>query len=72
MAENQAKADAVVADLRSKGYSVRTSATSKGVRVLVGSGNSREDAVATKRKLEQDKTAKVNSAWVINWQPADS
>ena len=72
MAESQAKADAMVAQLRAKGYKVRTSSTNKGVRVLVGPEKDAAAASATKHKIEQDGSLNVKGAWVSNWQPPTS
>lgn len=72
MAESQAKADSMVAQLRAKGYKVRTSSTNKGVRVLVGPEKDAAAASATKHKLEQDGSLNVKGAWVSNWQPPTS
>ncbi|MDR9778831.1 SPOR domain-containing protein, partial [Rhizobium hidalgonense] len=46
IASNQANADAVVAKLRAKGYKVKTSQTTKGVRVMVGPEKGRSAADA--------------------------
>ncbi len=72
MAGSQAKADAMVAQLRAKGYKVRTSSTTKGVRVLVGPEKNAAAASATKSKIEQDLSLNVKGAWVSNWQPPTS
>ncbi len=72
MAESQAKADSVVAQLRAKGYKVRTSTTNKGVRVLVGPEKDTAAATATKHKIEQDDSLNLKGAWVSNWQPPTS
>ncbi len=72
MAESQAKADSIVAQLRAKGYKVRTSTTSKGVRVLVGPEKDSTTAKATKHKIEQDSSLNIKGAWVSNWQPPTS
>ncbi len=72
MAESQAKADAMVAQLRAKGYKVRTSSTNKGVRVLVGPEKDAAAASAIKHKIEQDGSLNVKGAWVSNWQPPTS
>jgi cell division septation protein DedD len=72
MAETQAKADSVVAQLRAKGYKVRTSSTNKGVRVLVGPEKDSAAATATKHKIEQDDSLNLKGAWVSNWQPPTS
>jgi hypothetical protein len=72
MAQSQAKADAIVAQLRAKGYKVRTSSTNKGVRVLVGPEKDAAAASAIKHKIEQDGSLKIKGAWVSNWQPPTS
>jgi cell division septation protein DedD len=72
MAESQAKADSMVAQLRAKGYKVRTSTTNKGVRVLVGPEKDTAAASVTKNKIEQDSSLNVKGAWVSNWQPPTS
>jgi SPOR domain len=72
MAASQAKADAMVAQLRAKGYKVRTSSTTKGVRVLVGPEKNAAAASATKSKIEQDQSLNVKGAWISNWQPPTS
>lgn len=72
MAESQAKADSMVAQLRAKGYKVRTSTTNKGVRVLVGPEKDSTAASATKNKIEQDSSLNIKGAWVSNWQPPTS
>ncbi|MBC7752502.1 MAG: SPOR domain-containing protein [Candidatus Saccharibacteria bacterium] len=72
MAESQAKADSMVAQLRAKGYKVRTSTTNKGVRVLVGPEKDTAAASTTKSKIEQDSSLNIKGAWVSNWQPPTS
>ncbi len=72
MAESQAKADSMVAQLRAKGYKVRTSSTNKGVRVLIGPEKDAAAASAIKHKIEQDGSLNVKGAWVSNWQPPTS
>ena len=72
MAESQAKADSMVAQLRAKGYKVRTSTTNKGVRVLVGPEKDTATASATKQKIEQDSSLNMKGAWVSHWQPPTS
>ncbi len=72
MAESQAKADSMVAQLRAKGYKVRTSTTNKGVRVLVGPEKDAATASTTKSKIEQDSSLNIKGAWVSHWQPPTS
>lgn len=64
MASNQAKADEVAAQYKAAGYSVSTSQTSRGVRVLVGSERSQDAANALKDKLAGDGRVKTNGAFV--------
>lgn len=72
MAESQAKADSLVAQLRAKGYKVRTSTTNKGVRVLVGPEKDTAAASTIKSKIEQDSSLNIKGAWVSHWQPPTS
>lgn len=69
MAADQARADAVVAKLKASGYSVKTSQTSRGVRIMVGPARDREAALALRNKVNQDPKLGTTSAWVIDWQP---
>ncbi len=68
IASNQANADAVVAKLRAKGYKVKTSQTSKGVRVMVGPEKGRAAADALRNQVSKDGSINAKSAWVIDWQ----
>ena len=72
MATDQATADAMVAKLRAKGYKVRTSQTTKGVRVLVGPEKGKAAAQALKQQLSADPSLSIKGAWVSNWQPPTS
>jgi hypothetical protein len=69
MATDQAGADAMVSKLRAKGYKVRTSLTTKGVRVLVGPEKTKDSATALQQKIHQDPSLNIKGAWVSNWQP---
>jgi cell division septation protein DedD len=69
IASTQASADAMVADLRAKGYKVKTSQTSKGVRVMVGPEKGRAAADALRNQVAKDPSINAKSAWVIDWQP---
>lgn len=69
IASTQANADAIVARLRAKGYKVKTSQTSKGVRVMVGPEKGRAAADALRNQVAKDTSLNAKSAWVIDWQP---
>lgn len=69
IASTQANADAIVARLRAKGYKVKTSQTSKGVRVMVGPEKGRAAADALRNQVVKDTSLNAKSAWVIDWQP---
>ena len=71
IASNQANADAVVAKLRAKGYKVKTSQTTKGVRVMVGPEKGRSAADALRNQVSKDASLNAKSAWVIDWQPLE-
>lgn len=71
IAANQANADAVVAKLRAKGYKVKTSQTTKGVRVMVGPEKGRSAADALRNQVSKDASLNAKSAWVIDWQPPE-
>ncbi len=71
IASNQANADAVVAKLRAKGYKVKTSQTTKGVRVMVGPEKGRSAADALRNQVSKDASLNAKSAWVIDWQPPE-
>ena len=70
LAADGARADAIVAKLKASGYTAKTSQTSRGVRIMVGPAPDREAAKALLNKLNQDPKLGMNSAWIINWQPA--
>lgn len=71
IASNQANADNLVADLRAKGYQVKTSQTSKGVRVMLGPEKGRAAADALRNQVAKDPSIKAKNAWVIDWQPPE-
>lgn len=68
LADNQDKADEVVAKLKAAGYSASTSRTSRGVRVIVGPEKGKEAALALKDKINADSRTGVNNAWVLYWR----
>ncbi len=68
LANNQASADEVAKKLKSAGYQVKTSATSRGVRVIVGPERGKVAALALKDKLNTDPEVDTSSAWVLYWR----
>ncbi len=72
MAVDQGSADTLVARLRAKGYKVRTSSTTKGVRVLVGAEKDKASASKIRDKIINDDSLGIKGAWVANWQPPTS
>lgn len=68
LADNQAKADEVAKKLRSAGYRVSTSQTSRGVRVIVGPETGKPAALALKDKINGDPRTGVKNAWVLYWR----
>lgn len=71
LAANEANADAVASKLRAKGYKVTKSRTSKGVRIMVGPSKNRDAADAARKKINNDESLGMKSAWVIEWVPLD-
>lgn len=71
LAVNEANADAVAAKLRAKGYKVTKSPTSKGIRIMVGPSKDRDSADATRKKINNDASLNMKSAWVLDWVPLD-
>jgi len=69
MAATSEAAEAMAAKLKAQGYSVQTSQTSRGVRVLVGPEKGQAAAKALSAKLNQDPRVDVTGAWAIDWQP---
>ena len=65
LASNQARADAMAAKLKAAGYTVSTSQTSRGVRVVVGPERSKEAATALKDKINNDAAVGTKGAWVL-------
>lgn len=69
LASNQMNADNIASKLKAKGYSTKTSANSKGVRVLVGP-NDYQTANDLKGKIQGDASLGIDdakSAWLLNW-----
>ena len=53
--------------LQAAGYKVKTTQTSKGVRIVVGPEKGKVAALALKDKLNNDSRVDVNSGWVLYW-----
>lgn len=64
LADNQAKADELAKKYRDAGYTVSTSQTSRGVRVLVGSEKNQDAAAALRDKIKNDSRVDGSGAWV--------
>ncbi len=67
LASNQAKADEVAKKFKAAGYDVKTSATSRGVRVVVGPERGKIAALALKDKVNSDPKVDTTGAWVLYW-----
>ncbi len=67
LASNQAKADEVAKKFKAAGYDVKTSATSRGVRVVVGPERGKIAALALKDKVNSDPKVDTSGAWVLYW-----
>ena len=67
LATDQKKADEIVKELKAAGYKVKTSQTSRGVRVVVGPENGKVAALALKDKVNSDPKLKASNAWVLYW-----
>ena len=68
LANDQAKADELAKKFQSVGYQVRTSPTSRGVRVIVGPERGKVAALALKDKINSDPKVNTTSAWVLYWR----
>ncbi|WP_201588354.1 SPOR and LysM peptidoglycan-binding domain-containing protein [Psychrobacter jeotgali] len=68
LASNQAAADEVAKKFKAAGYEVKTSATSRGVRVIVGPERGKVAALALKDKVNSDPNVDTTSAWVLYWR----
>lgn len=67
LATDQAKANEIAKKLQAAGYKVKTSQTSRGVRVVVGPETGKVAALALKDKVNSDPRSGVNNAWVLYW-----
>ena len=68
LANDQAKADELAKKFESAGYQVKTSPTSRGVRVIVGPERGKVAALALKDKINSDPKVNTTSAWVLYWR----
>lgn len=68
LANNQAKADELAKKFQSAGYQVKTSPTSRGVRVVVGPERGKVAALALKDKINSDPKVNTTNAWVLYWR----
>lgn len=67
LATNQAAADDLAKKFKAAGYQVKTSKTSRGVRVVVGPERGKLAALALKDKVNSDPDVDTTSAWVLYW-----
>ena len=67
LAADDQKANEIANKLRSAGYSVKTSKTTKGTRVVVGPEKGKVAALALKDKVNNDPRVNMGSAWVLYW-----
>ena len=67
LAANQNKASIVQSQLEAKGYKVVTSATTKGIRVMVDPVNDYAIAQIIREKIIADNSLNMPSAWVFKW-----
>ena len=65
LATDQKKASEITQKLQAAGYKVKTTQTSKGVRIVVGPEKGKVAALALKDKLNNDSRVEVNSGWVL-------
>ncbi|SNT69101.1 SPOR and LysM peptidoglycan-binding domain-containing protein [Psychrobacter sp. LV10R520-6] len=68
LANNQTTADEMAKKFKSAGYQVKTSATSRGVRVIVGPERGKVAALALKDKINSDSKVNTTGAWVLYWR----
>ena len=67
LATDQKNASEITQKLQAAGYKVKTTQTSKGVRIVVGPEKGKVAALALKDKLNNDSRVNVNSGWVLYW-----
>lgn len=67
LATDEKKAKEITQKLQSAGYKVKTTQTTKGVRIVVGPEKGKVAALALKDKINNDHRVDVNSGWVLYW-----
>lgn len=67
LAADDQKAEEIAKKLRSAGYSVKTSKTTKGTRVVVGPEKGKIAALALKDKVNSDPRVGMGGGWVLYW-----
>lgn len=67
LAADEAKAQEIAKKLQAAGYRVKTSQTTRGVRVVVGPETGKVAALALKDKINSDPRVPVDSGWVLYW-----
>lgn len=67
LAADDDRAEAIVKELKAAGYKVKTSQTSRGVRVVVGPETGKEAALALKDKINADPRVDAKNGWVLYW-----
>lgn len=67
LATDQKNASEITQKLQAAGYKVKTTQTSKGVRIVVGPEKGKIAALVLKDKLNNDSRVNVNSGWVLYW-----
>lgn len=69
LANNQAMANTLVKKFQAAGYiNIKTSTTSRGVRVLIGPEQGKQAALALKDKINSDPKVNTKNAWVLYWR----
>lgn len=69
LANNQAMANTLVKKFQAAGYTnIKTSTTSRGVRVLIGPEQGKQAALALKDKINSDPKVNTKNAWVLYWR----
>lgn len=67
LATDEKKAKEITQKLQAAGYKVKTTQTTKGVRIVVGPEKGKVAALALKDKINNDSRVDVNSGWVLYW-----
>lgn len=67
LASDEKNAQEVVKKLIEAGYKVKTSETTRGIRIVVGPETGKIAALALKDTLNSDPRIPVDNAWVLDW-----